>query len=209
MQYDPVIDVLKSLMWGDVGSHIEKIGLVKQALVDEYHTEFWNNFLVDVFNFNTANSFGLSVWARILDVPLYLSSEARTEAFGFNGGQPFGQAAFNVVSGTPIAVSLEEQRQMIKLKYFIMTNRLSIPSINAGFAWVFGAGNVTVESNHNMTMTITVFNESISEYFINYLSTLDLLLIPAAVDYNIVYKYITPFGFDGGEPFGQGAFFKG
>ena len=71
-QYNCNIDVLSALLWQDNES-VNLIGLLKakQAWYQENHCDFWNNWVVDVFDLNTANEFGLRVWSEILNISLF------------------------------------------------------------------------------------------------------------------------------------------
>lgn len=123
---------------------------------------FWINWINNVFNLITANDFGLVVWSIILDVPLFLNNaqpEDETDIFGFNSYVPsfvppnlentysnFGTSdslgANFSGSGSSTALTTEQQRFILRLKYLKLVSRGSIPQTNSNFDWLM----------HNPTM---------------------------------------------------------
>jgi hypothetical protein len=71
------IDLEKALDWQRSKAPILKALIKKkQEWYQANFCDFWNNWTVDVFNLDTANEFGLSVWAIILNEPLFGITQA-------------------------------------------------------------------------------------------------------------------------------------
>lgn len=86
-EFDFSVDLLRALLWRhDDAEHLQSILTQKNQWYLENETEFWDNWFTDVFNLQTANDFGCSVWALILGVPLNLIVAS-------NQGPQFGYGA--------------------------------------------------------------------------------------------------------------------
>ena len=74
MSYECSINLLTALDWQRSNADvIQNLITKKQEWYEANHCDFWNDWVTDVFNLDTANDFGLSVWAIILDEPIYWS----------------------------------------------------------------------------------------------------------------------------------------
>lgn len=72
-EFDFSVDVLRALLWrNDESTNLQALLQSKQNWYSTNHEQFWADWVTNVFNLNTANDFGLSVWALILGVPLNL-----------------------------------------------------------------------------------------------------------------------------------------
>ena len=60
---DYAVDLLQALIWQyDNAPRLQKLIQQKQDWYNRNNTEFWTDWLKNVFNINTANDFGLTVW---------------------------------------------------------------------------------------------------------------------------------------------------
>ena len=74
--FDFSVDVLVNLLWQyNEADNLRALLENKQRFMRNNHTAFWNNWITDVLNIETANDFGLSVWALILDVRLTVDAD--------------------------------------------------------------------------------------------------------------------------------------
>jgi hypothetical protein len=89
-EFDFSVNLLRALLWRhDDAEHLQSILTDKSEWYLENHTEFWNNWITDVFDLRTANDFGCSVWALILGVPLNIITPVNQgPQFGF-GAQAY------------------------------------------------------------------------------------------------------------------------
>jgi hypothetical protein len=85
-EFDFSVDVLSALLWRHNEANVlQSLLQSKQNWYQQNHTQFWTDWCTNVFNLDTANEFGLSVWAQILGVPLQLIVPANTgPQFGFD-----------------------------------------------------------------------------------------------------------------------------
>jgi hypothetical protein len=131
-QFNYSVNLLQAILWQyDESSNLLSLINQKQAWYDEYQTQFWIDWYNNVFNLETANQFGLSVWSYILNVPLFLNNPQPMDrpTWGFNNNLAFpvlensylnfgflptittGGNFYNKL----INLSLEEQRFLLRL----------------------------------------------------------------------------------------------
>lgn len=215
MTYQCTINLKRAIDW-QRGS-AEKLNQLLQLKQDWYESnycDFWNSWVNDVFNLDTANEFGLSVWSIILDVPIFDGVEKSPTNYPaifygeFRKNYTRGNFGKN---GSPVdSLTIEQKRIMLKLKAFILNSRMTTPSINKKLSELFGVGEVYVLDNLNMTYDYVV-NDSNNTFFVNILSEFDLLPRPNSVRVKVNTKSNpTPFKFGSLRPnFGRGNFHLG
>lgn len=184
-QIDSSVNLLAAILWQyEESGKLKSITQQKQEWYIANHSEFWNAWYRDVFNIDTANRFGLSIWGRILNISLGVDTEpqANKVPFGFGANnRNFNNGNFGRNKQATQALSLEQQRLVIRMRYFQLTTRATVPEINEFLSAMFSdQGPAYVVDNLNMTMTyIFGFAPSSELQFIfeNY----DLLPRPATV----------------------------
>lgn len=216
MTYQCEIDLEKALDWQRAKAPILKSLIQKkQAWYEASHCDFWNDWVTDVFNLDTANEFGLSVWSIILDEPLFgvtKKSDPGYPAFGF--GQymrNFGRGNFGANSDTGFNFTLEQKRTILKLKAFILFSfNGSVTQTNERLEGIFGADQVYALDKLNMFWRYTVRDEGIIQ-IIREIKRRDLLPRPAGVGIDLVLNAnVKRFGFGlNNFNFGRGNFITG
>lgn len=194
------VDILRALLWQyNNAPRLEAVLTQKQAWYDENQSLFWSDWVRDVFDLRTANAFGMKVWAIILGLPLVVSvgpSATTAPAWGFGAlRQNFTRGNFGRSGSGTISLTLEQQRLVLRLRYFQLVGRCNVPEINKFMLAVFGnQGPVSVSDNLDMTMSYT-FGFAIDSQLAFVLRNFDLLPRPSTVgiDYD-VYAYPV-FGF--------------
>lgn len=165
---DYSIDLLQVILWQyDKAPHLKGLITSKQAWYEQNQTLFWGNWFFNVFSLLTANQFGLSVWAIILDVPMFVpATPVNTEnLWGFNEIPPvndyqnFDNGNF-ALDGSLEILTLEEQRFILRLRYYQLTSNGSVHSINQFLNYLcatssaeFSVGTIFAIDNLDMTMT--------------------------------------------------------
>lgn len=197
--FDFSINVLRALLW----RHNEAVNLQellqnKQDALDELNQDFWESWIDDVFNLQTANRFGLSVWSIILDIPLTIESmesEPDNSNFGFGSFRKnFNNGNFTAFGGSS-ALNLEDARTILKLRYYQLVTRGTIPECNKIVGAVFGPDN-TVYALDGLDMTMTyIFSEHPSSALRSALETFDLLPRPSTVEIKTLFQPNNFFGF--------------
>lgn len=215
MTYDCSIDINKALDWQRSKAPIlTELIQKKQAWYEENHCAFWNDWETDVFNLDTANEFGLSVWSIILDEPLFgvdQKSPPDYPAFGF--GQymlNFGRGNF-ATNGGEFNFSLEQKRAVLKLKAFILFSfNGSIVQTNERLDDIFGSGQIYALDVLNMQWRYSVRDPSIVQ-LIKEIRRRNLLPKPAGVGIELVIDAsVQRFGFGSNNfNFGRGNFISG
>ena len=184
--FDFSVNILQVIIW----QYAQATNLVnllnqKQNWWNVNQTQFWLDWYANVFNLQTANTFGLSVWSYILGVPLYIVLDPEpsdTPVFGFNDNSMyptlentylnFGATGGNFSSrGSYISLSVEETRFLLRLRYFQLYTRgnceysgvqapnAPIQGINNFLEYLINSSSIgytgTIYVLDNLNMTIT------------------------------------------------------
>lgn len=136
-KFDYSVNLLQSIIWQYSNApNLTNLIESKQAWYDLNQTEFWRDWYTNVFNLQTANTFGLSVWSYILQVPSYVLNKPEPDdkpLWGFNNNSAyptlentyfnFGGVPGNIggnfsTRGQIITLTDEEQRFLLRLRFF-------------------------------------------------------------------------------------------
>ena len=206
-QFNFDLDLLQVIPWEkDSAPNLAALLGHKAEWYKKYYSEFWSDWERDVFNLETANDFGLNVWAIILDLPLYTNPEESPPnfpAFGFASfGRPFDQGYFATSGNLANTLTLEQRRMLLTLRWMCLVSDGSMHSINRDVFRVFKG---TLYCLDRLDMTISyIFTQDPSDLIVSLMKTYDLLPRPAGVKANILIKPRDAFGFDPyGVPFDQ------
>lgn len=187
-QIDTNANLLRAILWQYEGAdNLRQIVEAEQAWFDGAQVEFWESWIRDVFNFNTANDFGLAVWSRILDIDLGVDVSASPDepCFGFGQyNENFNNGNFSRVRGGTVSLTTDQKRLVIRLRYAQLTTRPTVPNINRILSDVFAdfGGSAYVTDNQDMTIDYQ-FNFLIPSSLRFILEKYDLLLRPSTVGY--------------------------
>lgn len=205
------LDLLRSLLWQyDDAPNLRSLAESKQRWYEENVAGFWTDWFRDVFDLRTANSFGLAIWAIILDLPLtFYIPPSGADPFGFEpAGNNFDNSNFGAESASTTALTVEQRRLALRLRYFQLTSNGTVPSINAFLAALFPEGRAYVVDDHDMTCRF-IFEFLPDPLLFSVITDLDLLPRPAGVKSYVLTRTPggTTFGFDPYyKPFDQGNF---
>ena len=204
------VDLLQSLLWQyNQATNLQSLIAQKQEWYTTNQSNFWSDWYDDVFNLVTADLFGLAVWSIILDVPLFVylgeDDHLSTTLFGFNE-VPTINTYQNFTFGNftnrnqVLVLSEEEQRLVLRLRYYQLTSRGAIPEINAFLNSLFTTsvapyhGAAWALDGLDMTM-VYIFDFAIPHIMLKILIDLDLLPRPATVGLRYIILTGTIFGF--------------
>lgn len=199
-QFDYSVDLLQAILWQyNDASKLLSLANQKAEWYDESQRDFWANWYTDVFNLQTANDFGLAVWARILNVPLVATVPASEDrpVFGFGiHNLNFHSGNFGRdVSGT-VNLTTEQKRLVLRLRYFQLISNGTVPEINAFLRLLFGDdGAVYVLDSLDMSFAVYVFDFVPAASVLFVLEQFDLLPRPAGVGTSILISPGDSFGF--------------
>lgn len=197
-EFDFSVDLLQNILWQyNEATALQSIISQKEAWYIENHTQFWTNWMVDVFDLNTANDFGLAVWAIILNIPLVVATNPQPGkvAFGFGPNRAnFGHGNF-APSVQGFSLTTAEKRLVLKLRYFQLVTRGAAPEINAFLAYVFGPGAVYVADGLEMKIRY-IFSSPVPAQLQLVFNAFDILPRPAGVGSGIAQiDPLASFGF--------------
>lgn len=183
------VDLMRALLWQyNDAARLEALVRQKQTWYDANQSAFWSDWVADVFDLRTANDFGLSVWAIILDIPLVVASAVDPVDKPIWG---FGQYRENFTNGnfaaiSSSALSTEQKRLVLRLRYFQLVNDGAVTEINAFFAYLFAPlGPAYVKDGYDMRARY-VFESPMPSALEVVLTEFDLLPRPAGVKVDYV-----------------------
>jgi len=206
-KFDFNIDTLTAILWQyDQADNLKQLLTDKNSWLAEYYTQFWNDWIFDVFDLRTANLFGLTIWSIILDFPLYVSLTPLDPAvplWGFNAyltppPPPFDLENTyqnfengNLAPANTLSLTEDEQRIVLQLRYYQLVTRGAVGAtdalgVNQFLNYVFGdLGGVWMLDNLDMTITY-VFNYTPSNNLLDIIESNFLLPKPAGVALNYI-----------------------
>lgn len=201
--FESSANLLEAILWQyNEAEHLIKIVENKNKWYNDNITKFWNDWYRDVFNVDTANDFGLSVWAKILNVNFSTPpQEVRNDnVFGFGDYfSNFYQSNFSPVQDDTYQLSLEQKRLIIKLTYQKYHILPSVPEINKIIRALIAKDGYIVDGL-DMTTNLIVLTSQLDEGTQYILDTFDLLPRPAGVGVQTIVSTGNEFGF---EPYGM------
>lgn len=182
------VDLLRALLWQyNAAPRLESLLQQKQQWYDENQKAFWENWVRDVFDLRTANDFGLAVWAIILNIPLAVAAQGDGDKTPWGFGQyheNFANGNFSAIASSQL--STEQKRLVLRLRYFQLVTRGTVPEINEFFAYLFEPlGRAYVNDGYDMTARY-VFEFPLSSALEMVLTEYDLLPRPAGVKIDFV-----------------------
>ena len=190
LQIDPEINLKQCLLWQyNNAPALRALILQKQDWYKTHQEDFWNYWYNSVFNLDTADDFGLTVWGEILDFPRQVKS----------------------VDGSLHVLTTEQYRTVLKGQMLKFNMGVTAPEVNKWLSVVFGAqGKAYCLDNLDMTAIPFVFEQSPSDEILWLLANVDFLPRPAGVGYEVRLIGQDIFGFNGSglQTFDNGVFFK-
>lgn len=200
-QFDFSVNLLRALLWEyNEATNLQAILESKSEWYDENQTQFWDNWLTDVFDLRTANQFGLVVWGIILGIKLYVNKPPTPDvpAFGFGPGAGhvnFGNGNFSNQNGSSYVLPVETQRIALQLRYAQLTSSGTVPEINRLLKRVFGdLGEAWLIDYGNMRQRY-IFDFAIPFDLIYLFTNYDILPRPAGVASDFYDNTNSYFGF--------------
>lgn len=196
--FDFSVDLLRAILWQyNDAARLQSLLQQKNAWYADNQADFWSNWVTDVFDLKTANDFGLSVWALILNLPLSVIAPGTgvrvVFGFGINNSN-FGNSNFGRDGDSVITLTTEQRRLLLRLRWFQLISDGTIPHINFALRDVFGAGFGYVLDHYDMTASY-VFSDALSSSVQFVLEQFDILPRPAGVKIDILINPQDVFGF--------------
>jgi hypothetical protein len=159
--------------------------------------KFLDDFYDVLWNIETADTYGLDVWGKIVVVSRLLTVTPSEKFFGYDEAtnttpviddpQPFDQAPFYTGEQQTSTVSLtnDAYRKLIMLKAMANITDCTIPNMNKMLMYMFGSsGKAYVRNDGGMVMTY-VFEFQLSTVELAIVQSSGALPSPAGVTVNI------------------------
>lgn len=197
-QFNFDVDLLQALLWQyNDAARLQSILRQKEAWYEAAHAEFWNAWITDVFDLRTANDFGLSIWGRLLGVPLVapVAGSGAREVWGFGvHNRNFFDGNFGRDTSSTISLTTEQKRLVLRLRYYQITTQATVPEINRVLAELFGAGTYVLDGGDMTAVYVFTYVPDAAVLFV--LERFDLLIRPAGVELQVLIEPGDSFGFD-------------
>lgn len=180
------LDLKEVLLWQhNEATYLPALIEAKQQFYNNKNGGFWTDWQTNVFNLDTANDFGVAVWAIILDLPLGENSGIPQQPFNIFGFAGSGLGNFynanfaaNLYSPATPALTLTEKKQLLKLKYGKLTTRCDVIGTNALLNNIFN-GQMYVLQTTTTDEIIYVLTAPLPQKMIDIILNNDLLPRPA------------------------------
>ncbi|WP_289365810.1 DUF2612 domain-containing protein [Pantoea stewartii] len=179
--------------------------------------DFTDDFINDVWDISTNNSYGLDVWGKIVGIGRYITAPIDSDTFGYSEADsgdsdyplPFNDAPFygGMQETTNVRLSDDAYRTLIMCKAFTNISIATIPDVNKFLKILFsGRGRAYCINYRGMTMGIT-FEFSLAPYEKSILLNYGVVPVPSGVQLNINQIVPPYFGFtEESYPFNDGTF---
>lgn len=216
-EFNYAVNLLQAILWQyDESTNLLNLINEKQDWYNVNQSQFWTDWYNNVFNILTANQFGLSVWSYILNVPLFLDNTPEPPDkpnWGFNNNSlypvlentylNFNNGNFSTV-GQQIILTVEEQRFLLRLRYFQLSDNGVVTNINQFLDYLCRTSNIGYDGQIyaldglDMTMVYVITNPGFSQSLLDAIQILDLFPRPTGVFLKIHVNYGFQFGFNAG-----------
>jgi hypothetical protein len=200
-EFNYSVNLLQAVIWQyNQSPNLLSLITQKQEWYTQNQTDFWQSWFDDVFNLQTANTFGLAVWSIILNVPLYVPYNPEPSdkpIWGFNAFDPSFPTLENTYlnffgsnfssRGDIITLTEEEQLFLLRLRYYQLITRGEVWDINKFLNYLCDTSNIGFTGRMyaldglNMTMRYILTTGDFPEVLLGVLIELDILPRPAAV----------------------------
>lgn len=173
-----------------------------RSIIETFNTtmdtgKFLDDFYDVIWNIETADTYGLDVWGKIVVVSRLLTVTPSEKFFGYDEAtnitpviddpQPFDQAPFYTGEQQTSTVSMtnDAYRKLIMLKAMANITDCTIPSMNRMLMYMFGSsGKAYVRNDGDMVITY-VFEFQLSTVELAIVQSSGALPSPAGVTVNI------------------------
>ncbi|MEX9215649.1 DUF2612 domain-containing protein [Providencia rettgeri] len=174
--------------------------------------DFTDEFIGKVWDVLTAESYGLDIWGKIVNVSRYQKGLINNDAFGFaDGFMPFNTAPFEsgLQETENVRLDNDAYRTLILAKAFTNISIATIQDLNRFLNMLFKGRGVAFCNNYQkMTIGITT-DFDLAPYEVTILTNTDVMPIPSGVQISINPIVAPYFGFAADSyPFNEGNFYR-
>lgn len=199
--FDFSVNLLKALLWQyNDAKNLQSLLEQKQDWYSSEFTEFWDEWYRDVFDLNTCNDFGASVWAIILGVQFTVQVVPDKTRLSFGYGvyhTNYFNGNYANSDNTSIPLNITQKRLVLKLRYYQLIARGTVPETNRFLKYIFGdQGLVYVLDQYDMSYVVYVFLYQPDSQTAFVLDNYDLLPRPAGVgvQYVVISRQVFGYG---------------
>lgn len=191
------VDLMRAILWQyEKAEDLQGIVRAQDAAHNSLVAGFWQRWYDEVFNIDTATPFGLSIWARILNVSLSVEFAPQLDKTAWGVGPNRRNFAtptnFGSREGGQVTLTTEQARLVIRARYFSLTQAPTLTNINRFLQRYFwrGEAKVWVNDPQDMSYAIYTFSYTPGGDLSFLLDNVDILPRPSAVgiEYRVIGK---------------------
>ena len=199
MRVDFNSNLFDVLLWQyNDATKLQQIIKDMQEFYDTNVKEHYDNWFRDFLNVDTADEFGLDLWARILNINFAQEPRQRKvdRVFAFDLRRNFYQSNFGINGVEENRLSVEQKRLIVKLTYLKRYVKPTIPQIKAFLRAVIDK-NVSISDNFDMTAGLISFSKNLNQDLKDVIIKFDLL--PRAVGTQFLSRVYTGYQWGFGQ----------
>ena len=158
----------------------------EQSNYDNFGGGYISKWFDDVYNFNTANEFGLNIWAVILGITFTTEEvKPRARVYGYESYRKnYYEANYSPMEVEDAKLTLEQKRLIIKLTYLKRFVRPTEDNIKVFLRAIFeNDKRVNIKDKFDMTGGLVMFTKTLPIGTLDMIRRFDLIPRPAGVEY--------------------------
>lgn len=175
------------LIWQyNEATKLQELVKSEQANYDNFGGGYISKWFDDVYNFNTANEFGLNIWAVILGITFTTKEvKPKVRAYGYGSYRKnYLNANYSPMEIKDIKLTLEQKRLIIKLTYLKRFVRPTEDNIKFFLRAIFeNDKRVNIKDKFDMTGGLVMFTKTLPNETLDIIKRFDLIPRPAGVEY--------------------------
>lgn len=199
-EFDFSVQLIRALLWEyNDATNLQSLIASKVTWYDENQSEFWDDWITNVFDLRTANQFGLIVWGILLNLPLYVNNPPTpskpTIGFVDPSFTNFDNGNFSDTHGGTNILPIATQRLALQLRYAQLTGSATVPEINRLLKRIFGTEGLAYVYDYGTMNQKYIFDFTLTADLIYLFTNFDILPRAAGVNSDFYDATKIYFGF--------------
>lgn len=155
------LNLKRVILWQYENTNLSELISEMQSVNHSLHGDFWQHWLEFIFDLTNSSSFGVALWAKILNEPISVNYNLKaSEDFGFGEGLAnFENGSFGVPFSEFEGLSTDLARKILLVKWFKMTQAPTVPNINRLLSFLFEDLRVYLDDRLDMSIEYVFYDE--------------------------------------------------
>lgn len=158
------IDLLQALLWQyNDAERLQSLLTAKSTWYNTNTEQFWREWYEKAYTLDTADAFGLALWALILNTN-FVNIEPLRESDSVFGFEPFAQNFFESnfqpqgAGGAQFLLTTEQRKLILQARYLKCISMGTVPQVNRVLQILFGKGAFIIDHG-DMSSQMIVFSQ--------------------------------------------------